>query len=90
MEDYESKNSKEIEVDIKKLSVTKEVKFNYLIKIIKKHFGKYRIRGSHYIFKVPWKGDPRITIQRQKNDKKMAKPYQVKQVIDALEKLKEN
>jgi hypothetical protein len=32
----------------------------------------------------PWKGDPRINIQKEG---KMAKPYQVKHVLKALEKL---
>ena len=43
------------------------------------------ISGSHHIFKTPWKGDPRINIQKEG---KMAKPYQVKLVLKALEKLK--
>ena len=89
MTDNKSQRIKQIETDIKNLSKIKDVKFNYLIKIVEKYFGTYHIKGSHYIFKVPWRGDPRITIQRQKKDKKMAKPYQVKQVIEALEKLKE-
>jgi hypothetical protein len=60
------------------------VKFNDLLTICKKYFGKPRISGSHHIFKTPWKGDPRINIQK---DKKMAKPYQVKMVVEALNKL---
>ena len=43
------------------------------------------IKGSHYIFKTPWKGDPRINIQKEG---KMANPYQVKLVLKALKKLK--
>ena len=42
------------------------------------------ISGSHHIFKTPWKGDPRINIQKEG---KMAKPYQVKLVLKALDKL---
>jgi hypothetical protein len=34
---------------------------------------------------MPWKGDPRVNIQ---NDKGMAKPYQVRQVLTAIERLK--
>jgi len=49
-----------------------------------KHFGNPRIKVSHHIFKTPWKGDPRINIQKEG---KMAKPYQVKLVLKALEKL---
>jgi hypothetical protein len=33
---------------------------------------------------MPWEGDPRINIQ---NDKGMAKVYQVRQVLAAIEKL---
>jgi len=48
------------------------------------NFGKPRIKGSHHIFKTPWKGDPRINIQKEG---KTAKPYQVKLVLKALDKL---
>jgi hypothetical protein len=33
---------------------------------------------------MPWAGDPRVNIQ---NDKGMAKAYQVKQVLKAIERL---
>ncbi len=62
----------------------KNTKFHDLVKICTKYFGKPRIRGSHYIFKTPWQGDPRINIQK---DGKMAKPYQVKIIIKAIEKM---
>ena len=61
----------------------KNVKFEDLLKICIKYFGKPRITGSHHIFKMPWKGYPRINIQK---DGKMAKPYQVKAVQDAINK----
>ena len=38
------------------------------------------------LFKTPWIGDPRINIQ---NDKGKAKAYQVRQVLLAVDKLKE-
>jgi predicted RNA binding protein YcfA (HicA-like mRNA interferase family) len=63
------------------------VQFNDLLNICIKYFGQPRIKGSHHIFKTPWKGDPRINIQK---DGKMAKPYQVKIVIKAIKKLEEN
>ena len=69
------------------LTNLQNVKFDDLIKICIKHFGKPRIKGSHHIFKTPWKGDPRINIQR---DGKMAKIYQVKLVLQALKKLEVN
>jgi len=67
------------------LSNPKNVKFDDLQKICTKYFGNPRIKGSHHIFKTPWKGDPRINIQKEG---KMAKPYQVKLILKALEKLK--
>ena len=70
----------------KELDNPKNVKFSDLLKICTKHFGEPRIRGSHHIFKTPWKGDPRINIQK---DGKNAKPYQVKLVLKTLEKLEE-
>jgi len=66
------------------LSNPKNVKFDDLISLCTKHFGSPRIKGSHHIFKTPWKGDPRINIQK---DGKMAKPYQVRLVVKALKKL---
>ncbi len=69
------------------LSNPKNVKFDDLVKICMKYFGVPRVKGSHHIFKTPWKGDPRINIQK---DGKMAKPYQVKLVVKVLKKLEVN
>lgn len=71
---------------IERLSNPSNVKFDDLLAICIERFGKPRINGSHHIFKTPWKGDPRINIQR---DGKMAKPYQVSLVCRALAKLEE-
>ncbi|MCX5822941.1 MAG: toxin HicA [Deltaproteobacteria bacterium] len=60
------------------------VLFADLLKICKKYFGKPRIRGSHYIFKIPWNGDPRINLQKVD---KLAKFYQVRDVKKAIEKM---
>ncbi len=68
------------------LNNPRNVKFKDLLTICKKYFGEPRIKGSHHIFKTPWPGDPRINIQK---DGSMAKPYQVKAVVLAIEKLKE-
>ena len=73
-------------MDIDILKNPKNVQFNDLLNICIKYFGKPRIKGSHHIFKTPWKGDPRINIQK---DGKMAKPYQVKIVLKALNILEE-
>ena len=61
----------------------KNVLFDDLIALCRKHFGEPGIRGSHHIFKTPWKGDPRINLQREG---KMAKPYQVRDVRKAIAK----
>lgn len=49
-------------------------------------FGQPRQHGtSHAVFKTRWVGDPRVNIQRAKDGR--AKPYQVKQVLKAIDKL---
>ncbi len=63
------------------------VRFSDLCKVCDEHFGIGRQQGtSHRIYKTPWKGDPRVNIQ---NIKGKAKPYQVKQVLAAINRLKE-
>jgi hypothetical protein len=71
---------------LKMLNNPNNVKFDDLVRICREHFGEPRITGSHHIFKMPWAGDPRINIQK---DGKMAKPYQVKAVKAAVERLKD-
>jgi hypothetical protein len=61
----------------------KNTRFAELVLLCKKHFGKPRISGSHYIFKNPWSGDPRLNLQKDGN---MAKPYQGKAVIKAIDR----
>ena len=67
----------------------KGVRFRDLCKVCDSYFGKARQQGSsHRVYKTPWPGDPRVNIQ---NNKGLAKAYQVKQVLKAIEKLgKEN
>jgi hypothetical protein len=49
-------------------------------------FGRPRQDGtSHKVYKTPWQGDPRVNIQRGKDGN--AKAYQVRQVLDAIDKL---
>lgn len=63
------------------------VRFADLTKVCDEFFGKARqTSGSHAIYKTPWPGDPRVNIQ---NDKGRAKTYQVRQVLAAIDKLKE-
>ena len=61
-----------------------DVRFADICKVCDYYFGKPRKKGSHFIYKTPWQGDPRINIQ---NDKGKAKAYQVRQVLKAIEKL---
>ena len=63
----------------------KGTSYNDLCKVCDHYFGEARqVASSHRIYKTPWQGDPRINIQ---NDKGMAKAYQVKQVLKAIERL---
>lgn len=63
----------------------KGIRFNDLCRVCGHYFGVPRQQGtSHRIYKMPWQGDPRVNIQ---NDKGMAKTYQVKQVLKAIERL---
>lgn len=61
------------------------VRFSELKKVCRHFFGDPRQDGtSHVVFKTPWIGDPRINIQDAKGK---AKPYQVRQVLLAIDKL---
>lgn len=63
----------------------KGVRFNDLSKVCEHFFGEPRQSGSsHRVFKTPWQGDPRVNIQ---NSKGKAKPYQVRQVLQAIKSL---
>ena len=65
----------------------KGVRFSELAAICDLFFGMPRqSRSSHRVYRTPWPGDPRVNIQ---NDGGMAKAYQVRQVIKALEMLKD-
>jgi len=60
------------------------VRFSEVLKVAEHFFGKPRIKGSHYIFQTPWKGNPRINLQNRKG---YVHEYQVKQVVAAIEML---
>lgn len=56
-----------------------------LAKVCEHYFGEPRQQGtSHRVYRMPWQGDPRVNIQ---DDHGKAKPYQVRQVLTAIEKL---
>ena len=62
----------------------KNVRYDDLAKVCEHYFGPPRTSGgSHAVFRTAWPGDPRVNIQ---NDKGKAKPYQVRQVLAAIEK----
>lgn len=62
----------------------RDVRFADLAKVCELYFGPPRATGgSHAVFRTPWPGDPRVNIQ---NDHGKAKPYQVRQVLAAIEK----
>ncbi len=61
------------------------IRFSDLRKVCEHFFGSPRQQGSsHLIFKTPWPGDPRVNIQDAGGK---AKPYQVKQVLQAITQL---
>jgi hypothetical protein len=61
------------------------VRFSDLSKVCDHYFGRPRSRGTgHRVYRMPWQGDPRVNIQDAKGK---AKPYQVRQVLWAIERL---
>lgn len=63
------------------------VRFADLMKLCGHHFGTHRQVGSHCVFKTPWPGDPRVNIQDRHG---YVAPYQVRQVLAAIEQLNAN
>jgi hypothetical protein len=63
----------------------KGIRYRDLCKVCDFYFGEVRQAGSsHRIYKTPWPGDPRVNIQ---NAGGMAKAYQVRQVLRAIDRL---
>ena len=61
------------------------IRFRDLCKVCDFYFGDARQKGSsHRVYKTPWPGDPRVNIQ---NAGGMAKAYQVRQVLRAIDRL---
>ena len=64
------------------------VRFRELSKVCKHFFGEARQTGSsHRVYRTPWQGDPRVNIQ---NSQGRAKPYRVRQVLQAVSRLEED
>lgn len=63
------------------------IRFTDLCRVCDEFFGSARQSStSHRVYGTPWQGDPRVNIQ---NAKGMAKAYQVRQVLKAIERLKD-
>lgn len=61
------------------------IRYADLAKVCDHYFGEPRQQGtSHRVYRMPWQGDPRVNIQ---DDHGKAKPYQVRQVLAAIQKL---
>jgi hypothetical protein len=59
-----------------------------LEKVCEQYFGLPRQNStSHCVYKTLWQGDPRVNIQGKKG---MAKAYQVRQVLLAINRLEVN
>lgn len=78
-------NREDLAEDLQRLrNNPRGIRFSELTRICDRHFGRSRQRGSHLIYPMPWPGDPRVHIQNRRG---MAKAYEVRQVIRAIEKL---
>lgn len=63
------------------------IRFAGLVRVCDHFFGEPRQQGtSHRVYRMTWPGEPRVNIQ---NTRGMAKAYQVRQVIKALERLRQ-
>jgi hypothetical protein len=57
-------------------------------KVVSAFFGAARQKGtSHRVWKMPWRGDPRINLQMGEGGK--AKAYQVRQALQAIDRVQE-
>ena len=64
---------------------TASVSFDDLASVCRHFFGDpVGGSGSHEVYRTPWAGDPRVNIQNRNGQ---ARPYQVRQVLAALERL---
>src|SRR5262245_13679388 len=63
-----------------------DVRFEDAVRVATHYFGKPRRRsGSHVVWKMPWPLDPRVNLQP--GDDGRAKAYQVRQLLDAIDRL---
>ena len=64
----------------------RNVRFSDLRRLCDRYVGKPRQRGSHLFYRMPWDGQPLVNLQARRG---MAEEYQVRQVINAIDKLEE-
>ena len=65
-----------------------DIRFSDLCRVCEHYFGDARqSSGSHRVYKTPWHGDPRVNIQNRRG---LAKAYQVRQVLRAIERVEKN
>jgi hypothetical protein len=63
----------------------KDVRFADACTVANAFFGEPRQQGtSHRVWKMPWAGDPRVNMQKDKGGK--AKAYQVQQLLNAIDR----
>ena len=62
------------------------VRFQDFMKVCARYFGKPRVRGSHHVYELPAGVGTVVSVQEGKDGK--AKPYQVKQVQQAIKNMK--
>ena len=60
------------------------VRFADAVRVASHYFGPPRVRSSHRFFVTPWRGDLLVNLQRSG---KNAKPYQVRRLLAAIERL---
>jgi hypothetical protein len=61
------------------------VRFSVACKVADAFFGAPTQHGSsHRVWKMPWPGNPRVNMQ---NDRGKAKAYQVRQLLEAIDRL---
>jgi hypothetical protein len=79
--------SRKVDEIVADMSAGREIHFGDLVKVCDHYFGKPRQSGTrHHVYKMPWPGDPCVNIQ---NAKDKSKPYQGRQLLKAIAKLKE-
>ena len=69
-------------------AIPQNVSYSDMYRLCVQLFGAPRQSGgSHAVFATPWAGDPQVNIQ---DDHGKAKAYQVRQVLAAIDRLRED